>query len=88
MFIRIFRPSEGKEILVNVDHVSKIEVEYAVPGNDGKYFSTTLEAGLNSPEAVRFYRVHVGGETLLLAANPNDPVVKVFDEIYKKAIKG
>jgi hypothetical protein len=33
MFIRIFRPS-GEELLVNVDHISKIQVSYVVPGSD------------------------------------------------------
>jgi len=34
MFIRIFRPREDKEILLNVNHISKIEVEYGVPCGD------------------------------------------------------
>jgi hypothetical protein len=88
VFIRIFRPHERKELLVNVNHVSKIEVEYAVPGNDGNYWRTSLDQGLTNPEAVRFYRVFVTGEQLLLAANPDDPVIKVFEDIYKGAVKG
>jgi hypothetical protein len=55
---------------------------------DSFYFSTSLKDGLNNPDAVRIYRVHVAGEEFRLAANPNDPVVKVFEEIYKNAIKG
>lgn len=88
MFIRIFRPQDRKEILVNVNHVSKIEIEYAVPGGDGNYWRTSLEQGLTNPEAVRFYRVFVAGEELLLAADPDDPVMKVFEDIYKNAVKG
>ncbi len=88
MFIRIFRPKEDKELLLNVNHISKIEVEYAVPSNDGNYSSISLKQGLKNPEAVRFYRVHVAGEVLLLESNPDDPVMKVLEEIYKAAIKG
>lgn len=57
-------------------------------GDDGDYYRTSLERGLNNPEAVRFYRVQVAGEELLLAADPDDPVMKVFEDIYKDAIKG
>ena len=88
MFIRILRPRERKELLVNVNHVSKIEVEYAMPGGDGDYWRTSLDQGLTNPEALRCYRVFVAGEELLLVANPDDPVIKVFEDIYKGAIKG
>ena len=87
MFIRIFRPKERKEMLINVDHISTIEIEYGEPSNDGNYWRTSLEEGLNNPEALRFYRVHVAGEELLLVSDPDDPVVKVFEDIYKAAIK-
>jgi hypothetical protein len=87
MFIRIFRPSERKELLLNVNLISKIEIEYAMPGNDGNYWRTSLEVGAANPEAVRFYRVHVAGEVLLLEASPDDPVMKVFEGIYRDAIK-
>ena len=88
MFIRIFRRSDDKEILLNVNLISKIEIEYGFPGNDGNYWETSLDQGAANPEAVRFYKVHVAGEVLLLGANPDDPVMKVFEEIYKNAIKG
>ncbi|MFN5909180.1 MAG: hypothetical protein ACK5A3_24270 [Planctomyces sp.] len=88
MFIRLFQPRERKEILVNVNHVSKIEIEYAVPGNDGNYWLTSLDHGISNPDAVRFYRVFVAGEEILLPSNPNDSVVRVFEEIYKNSIKG
>lgn len=88
MFVRLFRPSERKEVLVNVNLVSKIEIEYAVPGQDGNYWKTTLDDGIENPDAVRFYRVHVAGDVFVLASAPNDPVMIIFEEIYKKAIKG
>ena len=88
MFIRIFRPKERKELLLNVNLISTIEVEYGVPTGDGNLWRTSLEEGLANPEAIRVYRVHVAGEELVLAANPDDPVIKVFENIYKDAIKG
>lgn len=86
MFVRIFQ-HPGKELLVNVDHVSKIEVEYAVPTSEGDYRLVPLNQGVTDPNAVRSYRVHVAGEVLLLIANPDDPVLKIFEEIYKSAVQ-
>jgi hypothetical protein len=88
MFIRIYQPREDKEMLLNVNHISKIEVEYAVDRGDGNYQKTLIEQGLQDPDAVRFYRVFVAGEEVLLLGDPNDPVMKVIDEIYKNAVKG
>jgi hypothetical protein len=89
MFARLYRPQEGKEVLFNVDHISRIEVEYAVPGREGdpNLYRLTLDDGIKNPNAVRVYTVHVGGEEFRLAANPDDPIIKVFEEIYKKALK-
>jgi hypothetical protein len=88
MFIRIFRPREDREILVNVDHISKIEVKYAVPRGQGKYDQILVEDGLEDPEAVRWYCASVAGEIFQFPADPSDPVMKVFDDIYKNAVKG
>ncbi len=87
MFIRIYRPNEGMELLVNTSHISKIEVQYGVRGADGNYHKTSLEEGLKNAEAVRFYRVYVSGEELFLVADPSDPVAKIFDDIYRSAVK-
>jgi len=87
MFIRVLRPNENKEILINVDHISKIEVEYAMPSDGGKFHSISLEQGIKDPGAVRFYRVHVAGEVILLQSNSDGPVIKVIEDIYKAAIK-
>ena len=88
MFIRVFRPSENKEMLFNVDHISKIEVEYAIPSDGGNCWSTSLDQGIKDTGTVRFYRVHVAGEAILLRSNSDDPVIKVIEDIYKAAIKG
>ncbi|MGO8899724.1 MAG: hypothetical protein ACLQU5_15450 [Isosphaeraceae bacterium] len=88
MFIRIFRPRERKEFLFNVAHISKIEVEYSVEGSDGKNWSTTPQEGAVNPDTKRWYRVYIADEEILLASNPDDPVVSVIEDIYKNAIKG
>jgi len=36
----------------------------------------------------RWYRVYIADEEILLASNPDDPVVSVIEDIYKNAIKG
>jgi hypothetical protein len=93
MFVRLFKNSDtdvkGKEIIINVDTVWKIEVEYAVP--DGKnanaYWRTTVETGHQTAEAVRSYKIFASSEVILLMADPNDKVVRIFEDIYKNAIK-
>jgi hypothetical protein len=78
-----------KELLVNTDHITKIEVEYAQPGGDGKDDAhIDVEFGLNDPDAVKWYRVFIGSEEVTLRSDPDDPVVKVIEEIYNNAIKG
>jgi hypothetical protein len=86
MFIRVLRPGEQKEILVNLNSVWKIEVTYAIP-KEKTLFPTMLDEGKRNPEAVRIYTVYAGGEVIKLMGAPDDPVVKPLEEIYKNAIK-
>jgi hypothetical protein len=94
-FVRIFRQEHGRtkqEVLFNTDHISKIEVEYGVPSEgdpeDRELWHVDPETGAADESAVRFYRVFFGGESAFLVADPNDPVVKVIEEIYNNAVKG
>jgi len=76
----------GSEILYNVDHISKIEVTYGFPDENGKWvFMTDLKIAMEDPRAVRVYNVHVAGDQFQVCASPGDPVVAIFEEIYKKA---
>jgi hypothetical protein len=89
MFVRIYRETEGHEVLINLDHISLIEVSYSVRGQDGHYMKVPLRGGVDNPAAVRMYRFHVGGEKFLLASsNPSDPVIQALSDIYSKALKG
>jgi hypothetical protein len=88
MFIRVFKGLQRKEMLLNVDHISKIEVEYTVEGKEGEFWLTSSKEGAEDPATHRFYRVHLGGETFLLNSNPGDPVMTIIEEIYKSAVKG
>ena len=90
MFIRIFRRQEGKEVLLNTNHIWKIEVEQGIPPEEpgGYAFRTSVADGLSDPNAVRFYRVFIGDEEIYLVANPDDPVTRVIEKIYNEAIKG
>ena len=87
MFIRIYRIKEQKEILLNVNHISKIEVEYAVPGKDGDLWRTTLSVGNENPESQKIYRFWIAGESYTLINDPDDAVVGVIEDIYISAIK-
>jgi len=86
-FIRILRKTEDVEILVNINNIWKIEISYGVPNAKGDLVHlTTLEHGLRSPEAVRFYKIFVGSEVIKLFAKPESKVLKVIEGIYKNAV--
>ena len=89
-FIRLMRESERKEILLNTENISKIEVQYAVPSKksgDTMLHGVTLHEGATNPESIRLFKVFFGTETYLLRSLPNDPVVRVIQEIYDHAIR-
>jgi hypothetical protein len=91
MFIRVYRRKEDREILLNVANIWKIEVQYAIPASEpgGMGFMVGLAEGINNPNAVRVYEVFAGSEQIrMVAEDPDDPVIKVLEQIYKDAIKG
>jgi hypothetical protein len=89
-FIHLKAKDDSREVLINVSAISKIEVRYAVPpeeGNTGPAWYTSLSTAEENPTAVRIYKLFVGGEEILLPANPNSGAMKLIEEIYKSAIK-
>jgi hypothetical protein len=89
-FLRVFDMKKDKEILINVNAISEIDVEYVVPGKMGDKnvgFAVGLERGRTDPEAIRIYTIVAGGVTHKLPANPGSPVMEVLETIYKNAIK-
>jgi hypothetical protein len=88
MFVRVYRPREDKELLININSIWKIEVMYAAPNQSGGYTVVGLRTGMKNPEAVRCYEVFFGNERSWLISEPGDPVMKVFEEIYNNATKG
>jgi hypothetical protein len=90
MYIRIFNKAKDKEILINVNAITEIHVEYVIPGQMGNKkvgFSVGLGEGRTNPETLRIYTIVVGGVTHTLSANPGSPVMQVLEDIYKRAIK-
>jgi hypothetical protein len=86
MFILVVH--DDKEILVNTDHISRIEITY--PEHDpktGKKFATRLNYGRENLNAVRRYKVFFGNEAIVVPAGDH-PLHKAVEDIYKKAIKG
>jgi hypothetical protein len=90
MFIRVYRPNEQKEVLINTHHIWKIEVTYGVgsPNQPGILLGTSLQEGIENPEAIKHYKVFAGSDTINLVQDPNCPVVKVIEDIYKNSVKG
>jgi hypothetical protein len=73
-----------REIVVNTDHISKIEVEYKIPAIG----VVSVEEGLDNDDAIKRYKVFVAGEELNLLSDPDDPVMKIIQGIYDGAVKG
>lgn len=89
-FIRILKPDDGMEVLYNVNHITKIEVLYGVRSknpDDFRLHGVSLREGLSSPDAERVYRLYFGSEKVLLPASPDDPVIRVIQNIYNNAIR-
>lgn len=90
MFVRLIRSQEGKEdreFLLNTDSIWKIEVEYGLPQEGGYDWDVDIKEGWTNPAAVRWYKVFFGSEEVTIRSDPNDKVVKVFEDIYTQAIK-
>jgi hypothetical protein len=89
MFLRVYRPSEDKEILVNVNSIRMIEVQYAVK-REGDRALTMLSTrqGQTNPDAIRVYKIFFGADAVLLKADPDDPAMKIIAKIYNDAVKG
>jgi hypothetical protein len=86
-FIRLLE--KDKEVLINVNAIWKIEVRYALQQKDGPGFtSCSMDEGADNPEAIRFFHVFAGPGQVCVKNDPNDPVCKVIDEIYRNSIKG
>ncbi len=87
MFVRISRPHEEQELLLNADHISKIVVSYVI-GNEPNYTKTSLKDGADNPKAKRVYQVHVGSDVIRVVSKPDDPVVAFLESLYRDAMKG
>lgn len=88
MFIRIMQAGQRRELLLNVNHITKIEVRYAIPKADGDLVVTSLQVGVTNPSTVRTYKVYFGEESYLFASEPGNPIMRVFEDIYKHSVKG
>jgi hypothetical protein len=86
MFIRVYQ--KNREMLLNVNRISKIEVAYGIGGGGGNIWRVHLEESTEDPQTVRVYHVHIDGEEFLLQADVSNPVTKLIEQIFKDAVKG
>jgi hypothetical protein len=84
-FIRIL-PGNDREMLINVNSITKIEVKYAEEGEKGRLYDLSPNRGLKDPSAVKSYVVHYGSESFHVLANPDSKVLKVIEGYYLGAI--
>lgn len=92
MFLKVFTTDGRKEVLIDPKYIWKIEVEYGVPNQNAKgewvwmekqYVRCSLEQGHTNPEAIRFYKFFIAGDTIPLMALPDDPIHPVLEQLYK-----
>lgn len=89
MFARLLKDGGSREILVNLNHVSVIEILYGVPDESGGglHWKTTPRDAREEPAATKTYKFKVGDETCQVAADPDDPLGAVLDQLYRDALK-
>ena len=85
MFIRVSKQKNGKEVLLNVHHIWKIEVEYGVLSKERTFSRIKMDQVASTANAVRLYRIYNGKQAVRVLARPNDPASKVLDDIYREA---
>jgi hypothetical protein len=87
MFVRVLAENQTREMLFNTNFIAKVEVMYGTQGPKVAW-KTLPQFGAKDPNVIRFYKATLTtGDTFMLMANPDDPVVKVLEEICKNAIK-
>jgi hypothetical protein len=80
--------SHGQEVLINLDHISKIEVNYYAPNpaqiTDNIF--TPRTAANSDPTAKRTYTIYLGSEKFFLPSCPGNPAMDVIEDIYINSI--
>jgi hypothetical protein len=85
MFIRLF-DGDSLEQLINVDHISRIELFYAYRRGE-QLMGTSVTEGSADPNAFRVYLFNVDGKAFVVPGDAGDPVSAVLADIYSKAAK-
>jgi hypothetical protein len=82
----------GREIIVNLDHVSMIEVSYLTLGKnaDGQPVFSPIDVsqGSQSPDCIRRYTLHVNGEEFVFRSDCKSKALEMIEERYKNSVKG
>ena len=86
-FILIYNLAKDKEILLNVDAITEIHVEYVEKDKHGQRFATGLEAARNDPNAIKIYHVYAPSGIHRIETTVGTPVGQILDNIYKGAIR-
>ena len=92
--MRFFYPNDSRQILLNTDHISTIEVGMGTPGpqygkESSRIFRTTVDGKHSeSKEKRTLYQLTVANQIYVVDSNDNNAVTKALDDIYEKAVKG
>jgi hypothetical protein len=88
MWVRVMR-ADYNEVLINTDHIWKLEVSYCEPHEelDNAGYKLSVNDAQKNPEAIRCYTIHIGTEVIAVATPQPSKQAAVLDEIYDNAIK-
>ena len=85
MFIKIPKIGDGRETLVQVSSIWKIDVQYCCRDEQGRPIIDSRR-GRDDPEAVTSYTIYYGSEKAVLWADPDNPAMQVIEQLYNDAI--
>ena len=86
MYFRLLDESANKEIILNTDHITKIEVGYYVPSETAHTATKMpLRIGVEMPEAMRVYTLFFGNEKFTLNSEEPSKVLEYVRDIHRKA---
>jgi hypothetical protein len=94
MFIALFYPNDSREVLLNTDHISTIEVVMGTTGpqygnESSRIFRTTVDGKHStSKERRHLYELTVANQKYIVDSHDNNAVTKALDKIYEEAIRG
>lgn len=86
MFIRFNDFANDQEVIIRLEHVSRIDVQYAKKTGSTYWLLDLPLQDYEALSAVRIYRLHLGGKVFTIPADAPRNIVDVVEELYRDAL--